>query len=151
MFELKCETVIAAPRERVWDVLTDFATYPQWNALVRSFEGELRVGAPFKALFEPMPGRTLSTTVHITVCEPPHRIGWGGKTIASWLIRGEHVYTLEREGSGTRLINREVFEGLLVPLVKPMLARSLPAYHANSEAIRKRAEAGPPVRANGPA
>ncbi len=31
MREIRCEIEIEAPAERVWQVLTDFNTYPNWN------------------------------------------------------------------------------------------------------------------------
>ena len=44
MKELHSEIVIDASPERVWDVLTDFASYPQWNPFIRRISGELEVG-----------------------------------------------------------------------------------------------------------
>ena len=33
--ELHSEIEINAPVERVWEVLTDFASYPRWNPFIR--------------------------------------------------------------------------------------------------------------------
>ena len=46
-----------------------------------------------------------------------------------------------RRGSGTRLTQREVFSGLLAPLVGGWLDRTtLPAFTAMNEALRNRVE-----------
>ena len=45
MKEIHTEIEIHAPAERVWQVLTDFAAYPQWNSFIRRVEGEIRAGA----------------------------------------------------------------------------------------------------------
>ena len=35
MKELRSQIEIEAPADRVWQVLTDFATYPEWNPFIR--------------------------------------------------------------------------------------------------------------------
>ena len=37
---------IAAPKEIVWQVITDFSSYGEWNPFVTACDAELRVGAP---------------------------------------------------------------------------------------------------------
>src|SRR5215210_9363232 len=39
MKELHSEIEINAPAQRVWEVLTDFASYPQWNPFIRRASG----------------------------------------------------------------------------------------------------------------
>ena len=44
MRELRAEIEIAAPPERVWQVLRDFDAYPEWNPFMRSIVGDAEVG-----------------------------------------------------------------------------------------------------------
>jgi hypothetical protein len=141
-FEVRHDLMIDTTPERVWAVLTDFASYPEWNPLVRSFEGELHEGARVLAVFEPMPGRRVRARPTLTAVDKPRRLAWAGKVGLEALMRGEHSYELVPRGGGVELVNREVFEGLLVPLARPLLRRTQAGYVRNSEAIKARAEAG---------
>jgi uncharacterized protein YndB with AHSA1/START domain len=42
MKEIDKEIEIDASPERVWDVLTDFSSYPQRNPFIREIEGEVK-------------------------------------------------------------------------------------------------------------
>ena len=44
MKELHSEIEIAASAQRVWDILTDFSSYPQWNPFIRRISGEAKIG-----------------------------------------------------------------------------------------------------------
>ncbi len=39
MKQLHTEIIVEAPAERVWELLTDFASYPQWNPFIRNISG----------------------------------------------------------------------------------------------------------------
>ncbi len=45
MKHLLTEISITAPPDRVWHLLTDFASYPRWNPFIRCASGELKEGA----------------------------------------------------------------------------------------------------------
>jgi uncharacterized protein YndB with AHSA1/START domain len=44
MKELRTEIEIKASAERVWQLLTDFAHFPQWNPFIRRAHGNLKLG-----------------------------------------------------------------------------------------------------------
>ena len=53
---------IAAPKELVWQVITDFSAYREWNPFVTACDAELRAGAPISMTVVlgknvPRPGR----------------------------------------------------------------------------------------------
>ena len=50
MKEIRTEIAINASAERVWTVLTDFASFPQWSPFIAAAEGELTPGS---ALYRP--------------------------------------------------------------------------------------------------
>ena len=39
---LETQIEIAAPAARMWEILADFATYPEWNPFIKRAAGELR-------------------------------------------------------------------------------------------------------------
>ncbi len=43
--EIHAELDIEASPERVWEVLTDFASFPEWNPFIRDASGGLKSGA----------------------------------------------------------------------------------------------------------
>ncbi|PLW66706.1 SRPBCC domain-containing protein [Pseudohalioglobus lutimaris] len=66
---------IAAPAQLVWDVLVDFARYPQWNQFCPSIEATLEVGSP--VVMKVDLGQGLQDQVeYITLLEPPRKITW---------------------------------------------------------------------------
>ena len=50
---------IAGPVEAVWNVLTDFAAYPEWNPFVRRIDGKPAVGERLRVRVEPPGGRAM--------------------------------------------------------------------------------------------
>ncbi len=48
LFLICTEISITAPPDRIWHLLTDFASYPQWKPFIRRASGELREGATVK-------------------------------------------------------------------------------------------------------
>jgi uncharacterized protein YndB with AHSA1/START domain len=73
------EIEIAAPPEAVWDVLTHFEEWPQWNREVKSmsFDGPVAPGSEFR--WKAGPGTIVSTLEQV---EPPRMISWRGRTMS---------------------------------------------------------------------
>lgn len=96
------EAVLPAPIERVWDALTDLASWQQWWNLVTVIpEGPTRLapGVRFQ-LGGQRPGRPFTGwTVEVLELDPPHRIEFG--YVEGDLI-GRTAWELEAVDGGTR-------------------------------------------------
>lgn len=139
MREIRTEVQIAAPPEAVWDVVSDFARYGEWNPFMPSVEGEARVGASLRLRVEPPGKRANGITARVLAVEAPRHLRWRGGVVNDWVFSGTHVLELEPRDGGTRFVNREEFRGVLAPLLLRFLGSSLPAGYASmNEALKAR-------------
>ena len=54
--ELKSQIKIQASPGRVWEILSDFKSYSEWNPFITSILGEARVGTRLKMKIRPVGG-----------------------------------------------------------------------------------------------
>ena len=141
MREIISEIEIKAKPSKVWEILVDFASYPEWNPFVLKIEGELAVGATLEVTIQ-VPNRDIITFKPIVVkVNPNEEFRWKSKMLARFLFTGEHYFILEPIGEeSTKLIQGEKFTGFLVPfLAKPSNEVPLGFIEFN-EAIKLRSE-----------
>ena len=145
MKQLHTEIEISAPAERVWELLTDFASYPQWNPFIRNISGQPAPGERLDVRLEPPDGRAMTFKPKVLRAEPNRELRWLGHLLLPGVFDGEHSFTIEPlEDNRVRFIQREAFKGLLVPL----FARSLESntqrgFEEMNHALKERAEAAP--------
>lgn len=113
------EVEIAALPQVVWDVLTRFENWPNWNPDVKSmsFPGPLAPGSEFR--WKAGPGTIVSTLERI---EPPRYVAWRGRTLR---IKAYHEWWLEAHNGGTHVRTEESFSGLLARLLRRSLEKTL--------------------------
>jgi hypothetical protein len=129
------EIDIAAPPQAVWDVLTRFDNWPNWNPDVKSmaFEGPLAPGSTFR--WKAGPGTILSTLDRV---EPPRYISWHGKTLT---IDAYHEWWLEPRDGGTHVRTEETFSGLLAKILRGQLQKTLDkSFQAGVECLKRESE-----------
>ena len=137
---ISTEIMIAAPAERVWEVLTDFALYPEWNPFIITAEGDPRVGQRLIATFRPPGGSTQTFRPIVLRAEPPLALVWRGSLPIPGLFAGEHSFLLTPEGTRTRFRNEETFFGLLPPFFGKLLRQSEEGFRLMNAALKDRAE-----------
>ncbi len=115
MKEVFSEIEIQAPAERVWQVLTDFASYPDWNPFIRRINGQLKEGKRLKVYIEPPGAKGRTFRPKVLKSEPNHELRWLGRLLIPGLFDGDHIFTVGQIGSEhVRFVQREIFSGLLV-------------------------------------
>jgi hypothetical protein len=140
--EIHTEVQIGAPPATVWAILTDLASYPDWNPFIKSSAGTLAVGQRLVNRLEPPGGRPVRFKPTVTVVEPEHAFEWLGRLVLPGLFDGRHRFEIEPVGDGTRLLHGERFSGILVPLLRKSLdVHTRAGFEAMNTAVKARAEA----------
>jgi hypothetical protein len=129
------EIEVDAPPQVVWEVLTRFENWPNWNPDVRSmsFPGLLAPGTEFR--WKAGPGTIVSTLERV---EAPNYIAWRGRTLT---IDAYHEWWLEPRNGSTHVRTQESFFGLLARLLRGTLQKTLDnSFKDGLERLKREAE-----------
>ncbi len=142
---LHTEIEIHATPERVWNILTDFAAYPEWNPFIPRIEGSATVGSRLDVRLQPPGGRAMSFRPRVVAVEPAHELRWLGHLAVPGLFDGEHGFRIEAMGPDrVRFTQEERFSGFLVPVLLRMVrAGTIKGFEAMNQALKARAESPP--------
>jgi hypothetical protein len=140
MHEIHTEIDVDAPPSVVWAVLTDFASYPEWNGRSR-VEGRAREGERLTVAPGPDAGGMPTFRPRVLRADGEELV-WRGKLYVRGLFDGEHRFAVEpRADGGSRFVQSERFTGLLVrPILRRYGADTLAGFEAFNAALRDRAE-----------
>jgi hypothetical protein len=117
MKELNNEVEINASAERVWQLLTDFARFPQWNPFIHLASGEPRTGAQLEVTIQPSGAERTTSRPTVLKAEPNRELRWLGRWLVPGLLDVEHIFTIEPlDADRVRFTQREIFTGLFAPL-----------------------------------
>jgi hypothetical protein len=133
---------IAAPPDRVWQVLTDFATYGDWNPFIRAASGDLALGGRLEVAILPPGGRAMVFKPVVTALRPNQIFRWKGRLFLPGLFEGDHQFRLTATPGGTVFDHEERFTGLLPAVMgDEAFARIERGFTLMNEALRQRADA----------
>jgi hypothetical protein len=141
MKELRTEIEIQASPEKVWQILTRLDQYPEWNPFIHHAIGKAGVGETVDLDFQP-DSKGLKLHCTVVTADPNRKLCWKYHFILPGLLRGEHCFIIEQIGSNTvRFIDREIFNGLLVPLqARDIDTNTKQGFEAMDKALKARAE-----------
>jgi hypothetical protein len=143
MREIRTEVEIAAPRERVWAVLADFARHAEWNPFIRSIKGELKVGGQLEIRIHPPGGKAMTFEPELIRAVPSEELRWIGRVLLQGIFDGEHIFELKPidNGERTRFVQREEFRGVLVPFLwRTLNTDTRRGFEEMNQALKERVE-----------
>jgi hypothetical protein len=142
--EVFTEIQIHAKAATVWSILVDLSIYHLWNPFIVQSKGEVRVGERLECRPR-LPGSKRTNTFHpvVTKVVAERVFAWKGHTLVPGLADGEHIFEIEPlERGGVRLVHRQEFSGLLIPLFVPFYGERIrQGFEQMNEALKERAEA----------
>jgi hypothetical protein len=118
MAETVTDIIIDAPAERVWQTLTDFPSYPEWNPLIHRVGGNLAPGAHLAVTLAASGGS--ERTAHPTVVHlrPGREFRWRDRPGVPWLMDTESSFKIEPLGpKQVRFVHWQATSGLLAMLL----------------------------------
>lgn len=143
MRELYTEVMIEATAERVFRILTDITRYHEWNPLIVSACGKVAAGETLDIRIRPPGKLDQPYVVEVLRVVPEREFIWLGHMKIKGVLDGTHFFELFPEGTNrVRLVHREEFRGLLVPLVwKAFLdTRMREGFEALNRSLKAQAE-----------
>ena len=142
MREIRTEIEIAAPPTKVWSILTDFDKWKEWNPIVNQASGVASLGSKLSVTMRGEDGKDGPKYMPIvTILQEPKSFRWRGKMMFEFLFTNDKVFELEETGSGTRLIHKELFSGMLVPLFWSKFDKHVPSMlKSMNDALKTKAE-----------
>jgi hypothetical protein len=143
MHHIEVRTDIAAPAEQVWQVLTDFARYPEWNPFVRELTGEVAPGRAIEVKLALGGGKPMPISPVVVRFDAPVELRWRGKLLVPGIFDGEHSFAVEAiDSRRSRLIHAEQFSGILIPVFRRFAGQQTErAFEAMNLALKARVEA----------
>ncbi len=137
---------IAAPAHVVWEVLTDFAHYPQWNPYTVAVTTTLEIGTPID-LTLPNPDGSEGTFVNrewVRVVEPPHHLRYdtGSEMPGIFAVRDQWITSLGADRCSYH--TTDTITGTYADKVMELTGAWVKAgFDAVAKALKARAEALP--------
>jgi len=110
--EIKTSIQISATPEKVWEILTNFQDYKNWNPFLQSVEGNVKKDETIK-----INAGGMKFKPKVLSFEENKQFSWVGRLFFKGLFDGEHLFLIEDNGDGTVTFRQEEkFQGILVGL-----------------------------------
>lgn len=141
--EIKTEIEILAPVEKVWGILTNIDDWSNWSPIINQSSGQASLGSSISITMigkkDGEDGPKYSPV--ITILDEPKSFRWSAKMIAGFIMTNDKVFLLEETNTGTRLIHKELFSGMMVPLFWSSVEKNVPGMlNSMNEALKTKAE-----------
>lgn len=145
MREIQTEITIAAPRAKVWSILSNIDKWQDWSPVIKQANGTATLGSKLSITMCGKEGKDGAAGPKyepvITVLEEPKRLQWRATMLAGFIFENGKILELEESGSGTRLVHTETFSGLMTPLMWGQMKKGVPPMlNSMNEALKKLAE-----------
>jgi len=139
--QLSSDILIESSAGRVWELITCFKEFPNWNPFMRRATGEIKAGARLEVFIQPSGTKGMTFRPIVLKVEANHELRWLGRLYLPWLFDGEHALFIEPIGENfVKFVQREKFTGLLVPFARNILRDTQRGFEEMNRALKQLAE-----------
>ena len=141
--EISTEIEISAPIADVWSILVNIDKWAEWSPIINRSSGDASLGSTLSITMMSKEGGKNGPHYNpvITILDEPESFRWRAKMIAEFIFTNEKYLRLEETSTGTRLIHKELFSGMFVPLFWTSVEKEVPSMlNSMNEALKIKAE-----------
>jgi hypothetical protein len=139
--EIETDILINSDSKRVWQVLTDFKSYSNWNPFIKSIRGERLVGKKLAIEILPPNRKLMKFTPILLRVDSELELRWLGSGPVKGIFDGEHYFKIiPQENGSIKFIHGERFSGILVRFMPKLLIDTLNGFEQMNEAFKKECE-----------
>jgi len=140
--ELRTEIQISAPIDQVWQVLTDFENWKDWNPTIKQASGNASLGSKLNITMAGEDCKEMSYQPCVLKVNPPSIFRWRATMMAGFLFTNYRVFELKEKDGGTQFTHKKEFSGLIVPMFwKKLNQFVLPMLEKMDKALKDKLEA----------
>ena len=141
--EITTEIEISAPPEKVWAIILDIDKWQDWSPIIKESQGEAFVGSELTMTMigkeEGEEGPKYKPV--ITELEASRHLRWRAHMLAGFVFTNHKILELEETSTGTRLIHKETFQGMLAPIFCGQMEKGVPSMlNSMNQALKELAE-----------
>lgn len=143
MQEIRTEIEIAAPPEKVWEILMDFDKWQEWSPIIKQSSGSAAIGSKLQmTMMGKEEGKNgPSYSPKIEEMNKPKLFRWRAHMMAGFIMTNDKVFELQATPTGTKLIHKELFKGLLAPIFCGQMEKGVPPMlNSMNKALKELAE-----------
>lgn len=141
MKSIQTEIIINASPEKVWNILTDFQKFPEWNPFVIAIEGKPEAASKLRVELKNGEGKSVFKPT-VLAAERNKRFEWRGSLPIPGLFIGQHYFIIEEiSAAQVKFIHGEHFSGLLAGLIMKQIGnQTMQGFITMNKALKLRAE-----------
>lgn len=137
--EIRTEIIIRATSEKIWDILTDFENYPNWNPFITFIKGKVEEGSQINVRIAPPNGKAMVFKPTVITKTENRELKWLGTVLFKGLFDGEHRFELKDNANGTvTFVESEQFRGIFTGLFNP--EKTINGFHEMNKKLKELAE-----------
>ena len=146
-YKYQSEIIINAPRKKVWEVLSDFPSYKNWNPFTVQIDTSLELGSEVFLTVKMKPGKSSTIrTEYLRMYAPEEKMVWGFSH--GLILKAQRTQRLVLiDERTTRYENEDKISGLLSPLVQILYGKWIQrGFDSLSLALKEYIENGGPKK-----
>lgn len=146
--EIKTEIEIAALPDQVWSMLLNVEQWADWSPIIKEAHGKVSLGSELSVTMISKEGKSGKAGPKykpvIIQLDEAVLLHWRATMGPGFVMTNDKVFELEATDTGTRVIHKELFSGMMVPLFWGGVEKNVPSMlDSMNEALKELVEAGP--------